>query len=287
MALRKSNVEFAALISFGLLAIGVVLPSPSFGAAATASPLSLEWHLVTERNHDETRFTQGFAIDGEYRLESSGGFGNAYLVIEHREDDRVLARFDLPGREFAEGATFAGEAIWLVTWRDGIARQFNRALQVMRTVRYEGEGWGLTYDGKQLIMSDGSDRLHFRDRRDFTHSRQVRVRDGDRPVHYINEMTYAHGYVWANIFQSDWVAVIDPDDGRVAAWLDFSSLRQRFTKPRGWSQANNVLNGIAWDATSGHFWLTGKRWPLMFEIAIDHSPLARPTTADIPETGGN
>lgn len=258
----------------------IALTSSILLAAAPSPTPILDWQVQAEHSHDESRFTQGLAVDSQHWIESSGGFGNAFLVIEDRQRNRILARYPLPGREFAEGASFAGEVIWMITWRDGMARKFNRELEVLREVRYVGEGWGLTWDGQRLIMSDGSDRLQFRDDRDFSLLRQVRVHDQGRPVRQLNELEYAHGLVFANVFQSDRIAVIDPEDGQVRAWLDLSALKERFDPPAGWDRLNNVLNGIAWDAGTDHFWLTGKRWPRLFEVSIDLAPLLSPQ----PET---
>lgn len=251
-----------------------MLLSASLAHAAEVPPtLKLDWQLVAAHEHDQSRFTQGLAVDSRHWIESSGGFGNSFVVIEDRQRQRVLARYRLPSRQFAEGASFAGEAIWLITWRDGIARKFNRRLQLLREQRYAGEGWGLTFDGEQLIMSNGSDRLQFRDARDFRLLREVRVRDQGRPVHQLNELEHAHGLLFANVFQSDAIAVIDPADGQVRAWLDMAELNTHFDRPVGWDPLNNVLNGIAWDAANDHFWVTGKRWPKLFEIRVDLAPL--------------
>ncbi|WP_421717359.1 glutaminyl-peptide cyclotransferase [Algiphilus sp.] len=227
----------------------------------------LEWTLIATHAHDPERFTQGLQLRDGIWLESSGGYGESFVVLERAQ--RAHARLDLPANQFAEGATFVDDAIWLLTWRAGQARILDQDLQVQRVVRYAGEGWGLTYDGDTLIMSDGSNYLTRRDPDSFAALSGIAVRDGDRPVTRLNELEYAHGLVWANVFGTQRIAAIATHDGQVCAWLQLDSLAERIERPPGWDAANNVLNGIAVDHDTGHLHVTGKRWPKRFEIRID------------------
>lgn len=223
---------------------------------------------MAEHAHDPQRFTQGLALRNGLWVESSGLYNKSFVVVERDGEDRPSARFDLPANEFAEGAAFVDDRIWLLTWRRGIARQFNLKLEVKQTVRYEGEGWGLTYDGERLIMSDGSHRLQFRHAQDFSLIGTLPVHDAFRPVTRLNELEFAHGLVWANVFGDTRIAAIDPQDGRIRGWLELRELYEAFDKPDDWDADNNVLNGVSVDQATGHLHVTGKRWPVRYEIAV-------------------
>lgn len=255
-----------------LMALAVVALTAGCSAGPSDSPAlertpELRWTLVASHPHDTQRFTQGLEFRNGRWLESSGGYGESFVVLEDARGP--LARLDLPAHQFAEGATFAGDAIWLLTWRAGQARLLDQKLRVQHTVRYAGEGWGLTYDGHTLIMSDGSNYLTRRDPVRFDALSGIAVRDGETPVTRLNELEYAHGLVWANVFGTHRIAAIAPDSGQVCGWLVLDALAERIERPPGWDAANNVLNGIAVDRDTGHLHVTGKRWPKRFEIRIE------------------
>jgi glutaminyl-peptide cyclotransferase len=181
----------------------------------------------------------------------------------------VLRSARLPRDMFAEGLALLGDELFLLTWRNGLALVFDRELREQRRLRYRGEGWGLTHDGPHLVMSDGSHRLRWIDPAGWKSIRTVTVRDGQRTLHWLNELEAARGWIFANIWHSDRVAMIAPADGMVRAWLDLSDLRKGFARPEGWSEREHVLNGIAYDAGRDRFYVTGKRWPALFEISIE------------------
>jgi len=241
----------------------------SNGSALDTAP-NLDWELIAVHPHSTERFTQGLTLRDGVWLESSGGFGESFLVLEAADDS--TRRYNLPPREFAEGATFVGDRIWLLTWRAGTARAFNQALEVTEVVRYAGEGWGLTYDGETLVMSDGSHYLTRRDPITFAALSGMPVRDAETPIARLNELEYAHGLIWANVFGTHRIAAIAPNSGKVCGWLRLDALAQRIERPPGWDAANNVLNGIAVDSTTGHLHVTGKRWPKRFEIEVAQPP---------------
>ncbi|HEY0972930.1 MAG TPA: glutaminyl-peptide cyclotransferase [Solimonas sp.] len=229
----------------------------------------LQPRIVATFPHDETHFTQGLEWRDGRLLETAGGYGVSGLFEKKRANGAVLRRFDLPREVFAEGLTRIDDRLFVLTWRERIAFVFSPDFQLQRSFRYDGEGWGLTNDGAQLIMSDGSARLSFRDPETFAIVRRVDVRDGDAPVEWLNELEYARGWVLANVWQTDRIAMIDPRNGRVRAWLDLSALPARLQGSRRLIPREDVLNGIAYDPGSGHLYVTGKRWPQLFEIAID------------------
>jgi glutaminyl-peptide cyclotransferase len=227
---------------------------------------TVEWELIERHNHDSDRFTQGLELKEGRWLESSGGYGRSFVVLE--TEDEVLAQRHLPPSEFAEGASFTPAGIWLLTWRAGKARLLDEDLQLQRTAGYDGEGWGLSFDGERLIMSDGTHRLTHRDAASFQKLKSVAVTEGGRALPRLNELEFAHGLLWANIFGSTRVAALNPYTGEVCGWLHLGELAADFERPPGWDAADNVLNGIAADEGSGHLHLTGKRWPWRYEIAV-------------------
>ena len=236
---------------------------------------SLRYELVRTLPHARDAFTEGLEIcDGEM-LESVGLYGVSALIRKRIDDGEVLQRHDLPAPVFAEGTTCLKGLIYQLTYREQIVVVYDNALAVQKVMRYDGEGWGLTHDDTQLIMSNGSATLSFRSPQDFRVTRTLEVRDRGSPVPRLNELEYVHGLIFANVWQTDRIAVIDAADGAVRAWLDLRDLSSHFDKPADWNPVDDVLNGIAYDAVRGSFYVTGKRWPLMFELRIPQLPKPR------------
>jgi glutamine cyclotransferase len=239
-------------------------------AAAPAGAPLLPWHLVKEYPHDPASFTEGLVLDANGRLiESSGSYGKSELTIRDLASGKALKSATLPARYFGEGATLMGGQIVQLTWREGTGFVYDLDLKQVRQFSFTGEGWGLTNDGKQLIQSDGSADLYFVDPQTFSDVGHIAVHDGDTEIYNLNELEYARGRIYANVWHSDRIAVIVPETGQVEAWIDLTALKSRFAQPAGWDPQDNVLNGIAYAPRSGHFYVTGKRWPRLFEIALD------------------
>jgi glutaminyl-peptide cyclotransferase len=236
---------------------------------AAAAP-QLAWHLVREYPHDPAAFTEGLVFDHQgHLIESSGGYGNSELAIRDLASGRKLKSVAVPPRDFGEGTALVGDRIIQLTWREGHAYVYDTALKALAQFLYSGEGWGLTWDGRRLIQSDGSPNLYFVDPQTFATLGHVSVHDGAAEVDQINELEYVQGRVYANLWQTDRIIVIDPASGSVLGWLDMAELQTRFPKPPEWDPSDDVLNGIAWNPANGHFYVTGKRWPKLFEITID------------------
>ncbi len=245
----------------------------AFGSAAAdpEAPAPLQaWHLVREYPHDPQSFTEGLALDAKGRLiESGGSYGRSTLAIRDLASGRKLKSVPLPAQFFGEGATIVGDHIVQLTWKESTGFVYDFKLRQIGQFSFNGEGWGLTYDGQRLIQSDGTAVLYFIDPRTFTTIGHVGVRDGDTDIIDLNELEYARGRIYANVWHSDRIAVIVPETGVVESWIDLAPLKERFAKPAGWDPGDNVLNGIAYDPRSGHLYVTGKRWPRLFEIALD------------------
>jgi glutaminyl-peptide cyclotransferase len=230
------------------------------------------FNITGTLEHDVKSFTEGLAVCDGAMVESVGLYGVSALIRRQIGSGEVLARHALPGNVFGEGATCFGGRIYQLTWREHAAIVYDDALNVIEVLHYDGEGWGLAHDDRQLIMSDGSATISFRDPEDFSIRRTIEVHDGATPVTRLNELEYAHGLIFANIWQQDRIAIIEPDDGAVVGWLELGALQERFTRPANWDARDDVLNGIAYDAARDRYYVTGKRWPLMFELQLGALP---------------
>lgn len=223
--------------------------------------------------HDPGAFTQGLFFHQDDLYESTGLNGKSTLVRKNVQTGKILRAVKLPREYFAEGIALLNGKIYQLTWRNQIAMIYDAgSFQTIGQLKYQGEGWGLTSDGRYLLMSNGSPEITFRDPDSFRVVRKIKVHDGDTPVEYLNELEYIKGEIWANVFTQDIVARISPKDGRVIGWIDLSLLRAYL--PR---HANvDVLNGIAYDEERRRIFVTGKYWPKIFEIQLSGLPVIKP-----------
>ncbi len=223
------------------------------------------YQIIHAYPHDQQAFTQGLIYLNGYLYESTGLKGHSSLRMEDVESGRILKFQDVPSRYFAEGLTSWGSTLIQLTWQSHTALVYDRStLRFLRTFPYDGEGWGLTQDGKNLILSDGSAALRFFDPATFHQVRKIIVKDRGVPVTELNELEFIHGQVYANIWHSDRIARISPVNGTVLGWVDLTGLLpdSRRTNPEA------VLNGIAFDAVHDRIFVTGKLWPKIFEIKV-------------------
>lgn len=242
----------------------------------------LNWRIVATLDHDENRFTQGLAIHDHQLFESAGLYGRSALYSTDLKtgEERKIAQL-LPSL-FAEGLTIWGRQLVMLTWREHIAQYFDFNGKPTMQRRYDGEGWGIASDGKRLITSDGSDVLRFRDPQTFTEISRVAVRIDGASIDRLNELEYARDSVFANVWQTDRVMQIDPRSGDVIGWMDLSDLKARFAKPAQWDPHEHVLNGIAYDANTDRFYVTGKCWPALFVLEVDAAKASGPHAAPHP-----
>ncbi len=254
---RRKALRSAAFATSILLAAAL---SPGCG-----KPQTLGHRVLSSRPHDPESFTQGLEFRGPVLLESSGGYGSSTIRATNPQTGEVLRKRPMAPGVFAEGISVLHNRLWVLSWRENTAFALDPdTLGFLASFRYEGEGWGLTNDGRHLIMSDGTARLRFLDPQQFTEIRSVEVTDRGKPVTQLNELEYADGVLYANIWQSDRVARIHPSSGKVTGWLDLSALRAQLPVPN----KAEALNGIARDPATGRFLVTGKLWPRTFEIEI-------------------
>ncbi len=234
--------------------------------AASAAPpeVRLELEVVATYPHDPGAFTEGLLWHRGKLYESTGMYGSSSLREVELATGRVLRRQDLDPQQFGEGLALAGGELFQMTYQAEIGWVWDLAsFTQLRGFRYRGEGWGLTFDGSQLIQSDGSSRLTFRSPADFSPLGELTVTRAGKPQFYLNELEWVKGEIWANVWQSDEILRIDPATGRVTGSVDAAQLLAPEERRRC-----DVLNGIAWDAERGLFLLTGKYWPKLFAVAI-------------------
>ena len=248
--------------------------SLSARAAATEAPKpapTLGFKVLKIYPHDVNHYTEGLLFHDGKLLESAGQYGASGLYEVDIASGKVLRSQSVDAPYFAEGIALAHGRIVQLTWREQTAFVYDLNFKLLRTLNYNTEGWGLASFNKdeELVMSDGTPILRFIDADDYHFLRQIKVHDGDQEIMRLNELESANGLIYANVWLTDRIAVIDPADGHVVNWLDLSSLKDLFRKTARWDDVDDVLNGIAYDPRNGHFYVTGKRWPVLFEISID------------------
>lgn len=215
--------------------------------------------------HDTAAYTQGlFFADGQL-YESTGQLGESAIRKVRLTDGKVLQSATIPADQFGEGSTAWGRQIVSLTWQHGIGYRWDRAsFRRLGSFRYPGEGWGLTNNGRSLILSDGTPSLRFLDPNTFREQRRIGVTASGRPVPRLNELEWIGGEVWANVWQTNLIARIDPASGAVKGWVDLSAL----TRLQPTADIDNVLNGIAYEPRSKRIFVTGKRWSKLYEIRL-------------------
>jgi glutamine cyclotransferase len=224
------------------------------------------YRVVAEYPHDRRAFTQGLAYVDGVLYEGTGLYGESTLRRVELETGEVLQAVGLSEEYFGEGIAILGDRIYQLTWKSGICVVFDReTFELQEVFTYETEGWGLTTDGEQLIMSDGTNRLFVRDAKTFAELDTIDVYDGARAIWNLNELEVVDGEIWANVWQTDRIARIDPGTGQVTGWIDLTGLLPESDRGR---HRVDVLNGIAHDPETDRLFVTGKLWPKLFEIEI-------------------
>ncbi len=262
------------LVRIPLITALLCMTLAGLATAARADVIRLHYQILAERSHKPNLFTQGLQLqDGQF-YESSGRYGKSQVVSYPVAEPvgkwaQLTAPFShkqpLPPRYFGEGLTLLGDKAYVLTWKAGVLMIFNQSdLTYDKSLNYDGEGWGLTSDGKLLIRSDGSDQLFFHQPDDFKLQRSIKVTRNGKPLDQLNELEYVDGFVWANVWFDNHLVKIDPASGKVVAEVDLSALREGLKL----SDDEAVLNGIAWDSEKQAFWVTGKLWPKMFLLKL-------------------
>jgi glutaminyl-peptide cyclotransferase len=235
--------------------------TPSVGVAAR----KLQWAVVRSGPHDAQAFVQGLVWHDGGFFESTGLLGRSTLRRVEWPTGRVVRRVDLPGDVFGEGLARVGNRLIQLSWKSGRGFVYDLgSFRLLREVRYEGEGWGLAYDGTSLVQSDGTNVLTYRDAETFEPRRRLAVTWNGQPLQHLNELEFVDGAVWANVWYTDFIVQISPESGQVVSYLDLTGLRG----PDSSRNPDAVLNGIAYDSATRRLFVTGKLWPAIFEIRV-------------------
>jgi glutamine cyclotransferase len=295
--------KLISIVVIGLLALAViaVIVSRRFSSATEPPPTTAVlqrkavgsvygYEVVREFPHDTNAFTQGLIYSDGFLYESTGITGRSSVRKVQLETGEVIQQQAVSRRDYGEGLTeWRGRLIQLTPRRRGsapiwhlrtfledIRRHFGDNVGVTYDITsfkprssftYPGEGWGITHDDLRLIMSDGSSKLRFLDPETFVELGRLEVFDGNEPVQYLNELEFVDGKIYANVWLQDRIAIVQPDSGQVAGWIDLAGLKSRMP-PLPEEPLRPVLNGIAYDAKAGRLFVTGKLWPKVFEIRL-------------------
>lgn len=241
--------------------------APATAEAAASKPVkakSYKLEIVAEYPHDVTSYTQGLFFHDGVMYESTGQYGSSTLRQVDLATGKVIRRQNFAQKYFVEGSVVLGDNLYVLTWMEKVAFIYDaKTLEYKSAKSYPREGWGLTTDGKSLIASDGTSFLYFLDE-NMNQKNRVQVKVGARAVQWLNELEYIDGKVWANVYTSDEIAIIDPLSGQVEGVVDCRGLL-----PAELHTADtDVLNGIAYNPQDGKIYLTGKNWPKLYEIRL-------------------
>jgi len=229
-----------------------------------ALPAGSGYKIVHTYPHDREAFTQGLLYHEGFLYEATGLEGKSSLRKVELTTGKVLQRVDLPGAYFGEGIALWKDKLIQLTWKSKIGFVYDRAtFRHIRTFNYSREGWGITQDGKRLIMSDGTSRLYFWDPETFKEIGHLNVVDKGKPLPELNELEYVRGEIYANVWRTERIARISPSTGQVLGWIDLPGLLTPAERAM-----TDVLNGIAYDGKQNRLFVTGKNWPWLFEIAM-------------------
>ncbi|WP_419785295.1 glutaminyl-peptide cyclotransferase [Pseudodesulfovibrio sp.] len=267
---RKPRTKF--LIPAVLLTALVLAPLPALAGAHT-----FPCRVIAQFPHDKDAFTEGLCLENERMYESSGGWGKSYLAEVDLNTGRQRKVHKVDEHRFAEGIVAANGGLYMLTWRSGSGSIYSLDdLSPIGSFDYRlpderNEAWGLTFDGSLFLLSSGSDRLSLREPEDFSPVGEIKVHDGKKPVYQLNELEFVENMILANVWKQDRIAVIDPADGTVVAWIDLSPLRRLLGPGAG------VANGIAYDRKTKRLFVTGKHWDSLFEIKADFNAWHRTT----------
>jgi glutaminyl-peptide cyclotransferase len=255
-------MRFRAL---AIAALALVLGAPVFSAPASAAVPAYGYQVVRAYPHDTQAFTEGlFYLDGQL-YESTGLEGHSSIRRVELETGRVLQEREIAPQYFGEGIVAWKDRLVELTWQSHIGFVYDlKSFSPISSFQYPGEGWALTRDDHRLIMSDGTPDIRFLDPDTLAETGRIHVTDEGRPVGNLNELEWVKGEIYANIWQTDRIARIDPQSGKVVGWIDLSGL----LKPEDIRGQVDVLNGIAYDAEHDRLFVTGKLWPKLFEIKL-------------------
>lgn len=236
-------------------------------------PKQLSYNIVNIFPHDTTAYTQGLSYINGKLLESTGEKGASQLKWVDLKTGKTLQKTTLAPQYFGEGSLKIGDRIIMLTWQENIGFVFDaKSFKQIGTFPYQNsrEGWGLTFDGKHILRSDGTNRIWLMDSNTYVEKSYIEVYDNRGPVDYLNELEFIDGKIFANVYLTNKLVIINPQSGAVEATVDLSALvpKNYFKTPD--EEQNNVLNGIAWDEKAKRLFVTGKKWPKLYQISLNN-----------------
>jgi glutamine cyclotransferase len=251
---RRSSAEATAPTVTNSTQPAISYPAPVVG-----------YRIVNTYPHDPRAFTQGLVFANDFLYEGTGLRGQSSLRKVDLKTGNILRVRQLPAHFFGEGITIYGNRVIQLTWRAKVGFVYDRqTFQLLDTFNYPTEGWGITHDGRSLIMSAGTSTLYFLNPQTFQEVRRLEVHTRDGPVSRLNELEYVQGQIYANVWKTDRIAKISPETGEVMGWIDLEGL----LRPEELNRRIDVLNGIAYDVKNDRLFVTGKLWPKLFEIEL-------------------
>jgi len=237
--------------------------------SAVPPPVSLSYAVLKVHPHDTASFTQGLQFVNGTLYEGTGNYGHSALLKTELETGKALQTHKLANELFGEGITILNNKIYQLTWQNKKGFVYNLSdFKLLSDFTYNTEGWGITNDGTNLIVSDGSNVIYFWNPSTLKEVKRISVQDNTGLRNNLNELEYINGFIYANVWQTDEVLKIDPGTGNVVGKIDFSQLKNDFPELKD-EYGNNVLNGIAWDSTGNRLFITGKRWSKLFEVRLN------------------
>ena len=227
-------------------------------------PKKYGYKVIHTYPHNRDAFTQGLVYDNGVLYEGTGETGSSLREVE-LETGKVIRQLDLDASLFGEGIALYRDRIYEVTWKNKVGFVYNKSdFKLINKIYYPTEGWGMTTMDDKIVLSDGSNVLYFYEPKMFTVVSKIEVYDNEKKVDQLNELEYIKGEIWANIWMTDLIARIDPASGKVLGYIDFKGLLPKSDR----NEDTDVLNGIAYDSSSNRIFVTGKRWPKLFEIKL-------------------
>jgi len=227
------------------------------------TPKEMSFRVINTYPHEINSYTQGLEYKNDTLYEGTGLYGESKLQKVRLKDNKIYSKTTISEEYFGEGITIVGDTIFQLTWKEQTGFLYNRkTLEKIGSFSYSTEGWGLCYDGQKLIMSDGSNQLFFYSPSDFTLIGQITVRDNRGDISHLNELEFIDGFVYANIYTTNYIVKIDPSSGKILERINLSGI----LKQEDMHYNIDVLNGIAYDNKEKRIFVTGKNWPKLFEV---------------------
>jgi glutaminyl-peptide cyclotransferase len=253
----------ARVLLVTLLAVIACLYVP----ACSSQPVPVyTYKIINTFPHDPEEFTEGLVLENGILYEGTGLRGESSIRMVDPKTGNILLAFQLPDQYFGEGITIYKDTIIQLTLDSEKGFIYNKdTLELLKEFTYAGEGWGITHDESRIIISDGTSTLRVMDPVTLKATGQIEVNDNGKPVDMINELEYVNGKIYANIWKTHRIAIIDAATGKISGWIDLTGLLDR----QKYGNTPDVLNGIAYDSTTGHLLVTGKLWPVLFEIVLE------------------